>query len=70
MVGEVMAYALLHAASPKLATVVALGDRDRPHVVLARDDADQPGTEFNSVPRAINKRFGNMPQARIASKKK
>ena len=56
MVGEVMAYALLHAASPKLATVVALGDRDRPHVVLARD-----------VPE---KCFGNMPQARIATPKK
>lgn len=56
MVGEVMAYALLHAANPKLATVVALGDRDRPHVVLARD-----------VPE---KRFGNMPQARIATPKK
>ena len=56
MVGEVMAYALLHAANPKLATVVALGDRDRPHVVLPRH-----------VPE---KRFGNMPQARIATPKK
>ena len=56
MVGEVMAYALLHAVNPKLATVVALGDKDRPHVVLPRD-----------VPE---KRFGNMPQARIATQKK
>ena len=70
MVGEVMAYALLHAASPKLATVVALGDRDRPHVVLARDGVGQPGTELNSVPRAINNRFGNMPRARVATPKK
>jgi hypothetical protein len=49
MVGEVMAYALLHAASPKLATVVALGDRDRPHVVLARD---VPETNFGNIKRA------------------
>ena len=56
MVGEVMAYALLHAANPKLATVVALGDRARPHVVLAR-----------AVPE---KRFGNMPQTRVATPKK
>jgi hypothetical protein len=51
MVGEVMAYALLHAANPKLATVVALGDKDRPHVVLARD-----------VPE---KRFGNIKRAPV-----
>ena len=56
MVGEVMAYAILHAANPKLATVVALGDRDRPHVVLARD-----------VPE---KRLGNMPRTRVAAQKK
>lgn len=49
MVGEVMAYALLHAANPKLATVVALGDRDRPHVVLARD---VPETDFGNIKRA------------------
>ncbi len=44
-----MAYALLHAASPKLATVVALGDRDRPHVVLPRD---VPETNFGNIKRA------------------
>ena len=58
MVGEVMAYALLHAANPKLATVVALNDRSRPAVIEQA---------LRHVPE---KRFGNMPQARIATPKK
>ena len=53
-----MAYALLHAANPKLATVVALGDRDRPHVVLPRD---VPETNFGNIKRA---------QVRVAQPKK
>jgi hypothetical protein len=58
MVGEVMAYALLHAANPKLATVVALGDRDRPAAIE------------QAIRHVPEKRFGNMPQARIATPKK
>lgn len=42
MVGEVMAYALLHAANPKLATVVALGDRDRPAAIERALRHEQP----------------------------
>lgn len=58
MVGEVMAYALLHAASPKLATVVALGDRTRPAAIEQA---------LRDVPE---KRFGNMPRTRVATPKK
>ena len=42
MVGEVMAYALLHAANPKLATVVALNDRTRPAVIEQALRHEQP----------------------------
>ena len=58
MVGEVMAYALLHAASPKLATVVALNDRTRPAAIEQA---------LRDVPE---KRFGNMPRALVAPPKK
>ena len=51
MVGEVMAYALLHADNPKLATVVALGDRDRP-AAIERALRDVPETDFGNIKRA------------------
>lgn len=51
MVGEVMAYALLHAANPKLATVVALNDRTRP-AAIEQALSDVPETDFGNIKRA------------------